>query len=94
MCVKKGAILNLAYFKVNLILIPKYTWWIDFSATTHISVFMQSCLSYQKLIDGKRYIYVDDGNIVEVKEIRTSKLLLKIEFYLDLNKTYIVPSFR
>ena len=43
---KKGTLLNLVSSEVNLILVPKHTWWIDSGATTHISVSMQGCLSY------------------------------------------------
>ena len=55
---------------------------------------MQGCLSYRKPINGERYIYVGDGNTIEDKAIETFRLLLKIGFYLDLNETYVVPSFR
>ena len=49
-CVKKCMLLNLVCSKVNLISAPRHTWWIDSSATTHISVLMQHCLSYRKPI--------------------------------------------
>lgn len=35
-----------------------------------------------------------DGNAVEVEGIENFILLLKTEFYLNLDKTFIVPSFR
>ena len=37
---KKGTLLNLVCSKVNLPSVPKHTWWIDFGATTQISVSM------------------------------------------------------
>ena len=37
---KKGTLLNLVCSEVNLTSVPKHTWWIDSSATTHISVSM------------------------------------------------------
>ena len=55
---------------------------------------MQDCLSYQKSSDGERYIYVGDSKTVEVKAIEYFILLLKTEFYLDLDETFVVPSFR
>ena len=55
---------------------------------------MQGCLSYRKPNDGERYIFVGDGKKVEVEAIGTFRLLLKIGTYLDLNETYVVPSFR
>ena len=43
---KKGTLLALVCSKVNLAYVPRTTWWIDYGATTHISVSMQGCLSY------------------------------------------------
>ena len=91
---KKGTLLNLVCSEVNLTSIPKHTWWIDSGTTTHISVSMQGCLSCRKPNDGERYIFVGDGKKVEVEAIGTFRLLLKSGTYLDLNETYVVPSFR
>ena len=44
--VKKGTLLALVCLEVNLAFVPKNTWWLDFGATTHISVSMQGCLNY------------------------------------------------
>ena len=44
--------------------------------------------------DGERYFYVDDSKKVEVEAIGKFRLLLKTGFYLDLNETFIVLSFR
>ena len=92
--VKKGTLLNLVCSEVNLTSVPKHTWWIDSGITTHISVSMQGCLSCQKPNDGEKYIFVGDGKKVEVEAIGTFRLLLKSGTYLDLNETYVVPSFR
>ena len=90
---KNGTLLNLVCSEVNLTSVPKHTWWIDSGATTHISVSMQGCLSYRKPNDGERYIFVGDDKKVEVEAIETFRLLLKSGTYLDLNETYVVPSF-
>ena len=84
---KKGTLLNLVYFEVNLTSVPKHTWWIDSDATTHNSVSMQGCLSCRKPNDGERYIFVGNGKKVEVEAIETFRLLLKYGTYLDLNET-------
>ena len=91
---KKGTLLNVVCFEVNLTSVPKHTLWIDSGATTHISVSMQGCLSCRKPNDGERYIFVGDGKKVEVEAIWTFRLLLKSYTYLDLNETYVLPSFR
>ena len=43
---KKGMLFNLVCSQVNLISVPRHTQWMDFAATTDISVSMQGCLSY------------------------------------------------
>ena len=55
---------------------------------------MQGCLSCQKPNDVERYIYVGDDNKVKVEAIGKFRLLLTTGAYLDLNETFIVPSFR
>ena len=60
-----------------------------------LGVQRKSCLSYQKPIDSERWIYVGDGKSVEVEDIGHFRLLLLCtHFYLDLEDTFIVPSFR
>ena len=91
---KKGTLLNLVCSEVNLTSVPKHTWWIYSGATTHINVSIQGYLSCRKPNDGEGYIFVGDGKKVEVKAIGTFRLFLKSGTYLDLNETYVVPSFR
>ena len=55
---------------------------------------MQGCLSCRRPSDAERYIYVGDGQVVQVEAIGKFRLLLKTEFYLDLDETFIVSSFR
>jgi len=45
-CLKKGIPLTLVCFEVNLVSVSRNTWWLDFCATTHISVSMQDYLNY------------------------------------------------
>ena len=67
---------------------------IDSGATTHMCESLHGCLSCQKPNDGERYIYVRDGNTVEVEAIGKFRLLLKTGFYLDLNEAFNVSSLR
>ena len=92
--VKKGTLLTLVCFKVNLTFVPEYTWWVDSGATTHISVSMQGCLRSRAPTDAERFIFVGDGKSVAVVAIGTFRLLLKTGLYLDLEETFVVPSFR
>ena len=44
--------------------------------------------------NGERYIYVGNGNKVAVKDISLFRLQLDSGCILDLEKTFVVPSFR
>jgi len=55
---------------------------------------MQSCVSYPRPSDGKRYIFVGDGKSVSVETIGHFRLLLETGFYLELKDTFVVLSFR
>ena len=83
---KEGTLLNLVCFEVNLVSVPKHTWWIDSGA--------KGCSSCRMPSDGERYIYVGDGKLMEVEAIDTFRLLLRIYYFLDLKDTYVIPSFR
>ena len=56
-CVKKDTFLILVCFKVDLALVSRNILWVDSSATTHTSVSIQGCLSYQKSVDGERHLF-------------------------------------
>ena len=92
--VKKGNLLALVCFEVNLTSVPKDTWWVDSGATTHISLSLQGCLWSRLPSDAERFIYVGDGKTFAVEAIGTFRLLLKTGLYLELEETYVVPSFR
>jgi len=61
--VKKGKFLTLVYSEVNLAFVPKDTWWVDFGATTHISITMQGCLWSRWPSDDEMFIFVGDGDV-------------------------------
>ncbi|RVX07895.1 Retrovirus-related Pol polyprotein from transposon TNT 1-94 [Vitis vinifera] len=81
-------------FEINLAVVPTDTWWIDTGAITHISVTMQGCLRSRMPTDGERYIYVGNGNKATVKAIGLFILQLDSGCTLDLEETFVVPSFR
>ncbi|CAJ2673559.1 unnamed protein product [Trifolium pratense] len=91
---KKGNFLTFVCSEINLVSVPKDTWWVDSGATTHISMSMQGCLWSRPPSDAERFIYVGDGNKVAVEAIGTFRLLLKTGFHLDLVETYVAPSIR
>ena len=80
--------------EVSLASRPRNTWWLEYGATTHISVSIQGSLGCRKPSDGERHIFVGNGKQVEAKAIGHFRLLLGTGFYLDLQDTFIVPSFR
>mgnify|MGYP003362117995 CR=1 FL=1 len=91
--VKKGKLLNFVSSEVNLAIVPTDTWWIDTGATTHISVTMQGCLRSRLPLDGERYIYTGNGKKAKVESIGVFRLCLGTNVFLDLENTFIVPSF-
>jgi hypothetical protein len=91
---KKGNFLTFVCSEINLVFVPKDTWWVDSGATTHISMSMQGCLWSRLPNDAERFIYVGDGNKVSVEAICTYRLLLKPGFHLDLIETFVAPSIR
>ena len=92
--VKKDKFLIVVCSEVNLVFVPKDTWWVDSGATTHISMTMKGCLWSRPPSDDERFIFVGDSKKVVVKAIGTFRLHLKIGFYSDLFGTFVVPSFR
>ena len=92
--IKKGTLLTLVCFEVNLTSVPSHTWWVDSGATTHVSISLQGCLWSRPPNDSERFIYVGDGKTAKVEVIGTFRLLLKTGVYLELKETYVVPSFR
>ncbi|KAL6322023.1 hypothetical protein AAG906_003165 [Vitis piasezkii] len=78
---KKGTLLNFVCLEINLAVVPIDTWWIDTSATTHISVTMQGCLRSRMPTDGERYIYVGNGNKAVVKAISLFRLQLDSGYF-------------
>jgi hypothetical protein len=85
--------LALVCSEVNLSSVSRYTWWIDSGATSNISISMQGCLSHRKPSEAERYVYVGNGNKVEVKSIGKFRLLCRTGFYLSFD-ALVVPSFR
>ena len=55
---------------------------------------MQGFLSCRKPNDGERYIFVGNDKKVEVEAIGIFRLLFKSGTYLDLNETFVIPSFQ
>lgn len=77
---KKGNFLTFVCSKINLVYVPKDTWWVDSGASTHISMSIQGCLWSRPPNEAERFIYVGDGNKVALEAIGTFRLLLKTGF--------------
>jgi len=80
--------------EVNLALIPPHTWWIDTGATIHMSSTMQGCIRSRTLSQHKRFIYLGNDNKVRVEAVAVYRLKLESDYFLDLDETFYVPSFR
>ena len=66
---------------------------VDSGATTHICVF-KGYLWSRKPIDAERFIYQGGGQRTIIEAIMIFRLSLKTGYFLDLEKTYVVLSFR
>lgn len=87
--------LTFVYFEINLVYVPKDTWWIDSGVTTHTSMYMHGGLWSFPSSDAKRFIYVRNRNKFALDAIGTFRLLLlKDGFPLDLVETFLAPSIR
>lgn len=91
---EKGKSFSLVCSEVNLVSVPRDTWWIDSGSTIHLSVSMQGCHHYRQPSDEERFIFMGDGSRVEVQAIGVFKLILRTGFILVLNETFVVPSFK
>lgn len=81
--------------EVNLASVHRNVWWLNSGETANISVSMiKGCLNYQNPNNVERYIYVGDGNSLEVEAKGNFRLLMCIVFYLDLKDTFVIPSFK
>lgn len=88
----KGMTLVLVCSEVNLVYIPKVTWWVDSGATTHISMSMQGCLHYLKPNEAEKLIYVGDGKWVKVEAIGSFRILLiKDLLFYRFGRVFVVP---
>ncbi|RDY03070.1 hypothetical protein CR513_13387, partial [Mucuna pruriens] len=55
--------------RINLIIVPKDTWWVNSNVTTRISVTMQGCMRSRQPSDDERFIFVGDNNKVTVERL-------------------------
>jgi hypothetical protein len=90
---KKGMCYGLVCSEVNLSTVSRYSWWLDSGATSNISISEQGCLNLRKPTKAERYIYVGNGEKVEVEGIGKFRLLCRTGFYLYFD-ALVVPSFR
>ncbi|KAG5566407.1 hypothetical protein RHGRI_002099 [Rhododendron griersonianum] len=91
---KKGNQFSFVCCEFNLAEVPHNTWWIDTGTTIHISVSMQGCLKSRTPSDAESFIYIGDDNKVRIEAIGVYRFKLESIFYLDLDETVYVPSFR
>ncbi|RVW14991.1 hypothetical protein CK203_090430 [Vitis vinifera] len=73
--------------------IPENSWWIDTSASIHITNSFQGYLISKRLSKGERTITLGNGTKVEIKAIDTLRLILDTGFIMDLVDTVYVLVF-
>lgn len=80
-------------FESNLVNIPENTWWIDSGVSVHISCSLHGLLSQRKSRDEDRLV-LGNANVVRVKAVGTSQLVLDTGFCLELRDVFYVLAFR
>lgn len=54
----KGELLTFIYLGTNLTYTSLDIWWVDYGVTIHISISIQLCFHFCKLLSVERYIYM------------------------------------
>ena len=90
---KKGNFITLICIEVNLVFVPTDTWWIDSSATNHVSVSMEGCLHFRKPRSEAKYRLTGNDTSARVEGIITFRLFLNIGHFFDLINTFVIPTF-
>ena len=71
-------------FESNVIDVPSDTWWVDSSATIHVSNSMQVVISIRSPTSLEQYMYMGDGTTVKVDFLEVIRLQLSIGNFLEL----------
>ncbi|RDX93482.1 hypothetical protein CR513_24252, partial [Mucuna pruriens] len=90
-CVQEEERLYRDKTKIHLTFVPKDTWWVDFGATTPISVTMQDCLWSQQPSDIERFIFVDvfksfkaEVELNLKRKLKLSNLIMVMNIIVDM----------
>ena len=89
---KKGIFNAFVCFESNLSEVPSNTWWLDSSATTHVSNTMQGFLTFQSTNLNDNFFFM--GNLIKapIEGMGTYRLVLDTRCHLDLLQIFYVPS--
>lgn len=72
---------------------PNNTWWIDSGSSIYVVSTMQGFFNLRKLKGNETSIYYGNWMHLEVQDVGTFKLILKIGYVLDLKETFYIPLF-
>ena len=71
--------------------VPNNTWWLDTSATTHVSHITEGFLSIQPIRRSDQFLYMGNRMKARIEGIGTYHLILDTSYHLDLEKCLYVP---
>ena len=74
----------------NLMEVPNNTWWLDTSATTHVSHITQGFLLIQPIRRSDQFLYMGNRMKARIEGIGTYRLILDTGYHLDLEKCLYV----
>ena len=69
---------------------PRNTWWLDSSATTHVSHVTHEFVPIQTISGTNKFLYMGNRIKAQIEGIRTCRLILDTGCHLDLEKCLYV----
>ena len=91
---KKGNPLALVCFESNNINVPSNSWWLDTSATIHVTNFMQALRNLRRSSEGELIVRLGNGDKVQVEQIGVISLCLSTGYCLELKNVVFIHFMR
>ena len=88
---KKGTQHIYVCSELNLVEVPKNTWWLDTGATTHVSHIKQGFSLIQPIRGPEQSLFMGNRMKARIEGIGTYRLILDTSCYVDLEGCLYVP---
>ncbi|KAL1194913.1 Retrovirus-related Pol polyprotein from transposon TNT 1-94 [Cardamine amara subsp. amara] len=88
---KKGTQHLFVCSELNLVEVPRNTWWLDSGASTHVSHIEQGFSTIQPLKGTERYLFMGNRMKARIEGIGTYRLIFDTGCFIDLENCLYVP---